>query len=106
MTRCEFFLNEGVFEGFKITGHVGIDVKGKDVVCAAISALSQSTLIGLKEVMHLNVDYRLKDGLLECNLREKNECAQTMLKTLYETLFQLSRQYPKNVSVRETEVKK
>lgn len=106
MTRCEFFLKEGIFESFKITGHVGLDVKGKDIVCAAISALSQSTLIGLKEVMKIDLDYELKEGFVRCDLRDKNECAQMMVKTLYETLVQLSKQYPRNVVVQEMEVRK
>ncbi len=104
MTRCEFLISKGVFYGFKITGHVGFDVKGKDVVCAAISAVSQSTLMGLNEVMKMDVDYEVKDGLIKCGLKSNNECAQFMIKTLYQTLVQLSKQYPRNVSISEVEV--
>ncbi len=104
MTRCEFLIKDGIFYGFKISGHVGFDVKGKDVLCAAISAVSQSTLIGLNEVMKLDVNYEIKDGLIECNLKNNNECAQFMMETLYQTLVQLAKQYPRNVSISEVEV--
>lgn len=105
MTKCEFLIHEKRFYGFKITGHVGFDVKGKDIVCAAISALAQSSIMGLKDVMKLEIDYSIKDSFVECKLIESNECAQNMIETLYETLLQLSKQYPKNVSFFEVEVK-
>lgn len=105
MTKCEFLIRDKIFYGFKVTGHVGFDVKGKDVVCAAISALTQSSVIGLKDVMKLNVDYSIKDGFVECKIIESNECAQNMIKTLHDALLQLSKQYPKNVSFFEVEVK-
>jgi uncharacterized protein YsxB (DUF464 family) len=104
MTHCEFLIGKGIFHGFKITGHVGFDVKGKDVVCAAISAVSQSTLIGLNEVMKVDLNYEIKDGLIRCDLKDSNECAQFMMKTLYQTLVQISKQYPRNVSISEVEV--
>ena len=34
--------------GFTITGHAGYDVMGKDIVCAAVSALSQTCVISLE----------------------------------------------------------
>ncbi len=105
MTECEFLFCNGEYVGFRISGHVGLSVKGKDVVCAAISALSQSTLMGLNEVLKMDVDYNIKDGLIKCELKRSDYCAQKMIETLYKTLIQLSDQYPKNVSVFGTEVK-
>jgi|UniRef100_A0A7V3RE85 uncharacterized protein YsxB (DUF464 family) len=106
MTRCDFFLESGEYIGFKISGHVGLGVKGKDLVCASVSALSQSTLIGLNEVLKMDIDYKIEDGMIECHLKESNECAQKIVSTLHRTLDQLSKQYPKNVSVFGTEVKR
>ncbi len=104
MTRCEFLFHKGRYVGFRFYGHVGIDKKGKDVVCAAVSAITQATIIGLEEVLGEKIEYNIEDGSIECTLQGKMECAQRMVETLHKTSKQLSIQYPKNLSVSEVEV--
>ncbi|WP_051962879.1 ribosomal-processing cysteine protease Prp [Mesoaciditoga lauensis] len=104
MTRCEFLFHKGLYVGFRFYGHVGIDRKGKDVVCAAVSAVTQATIIGLEEVLGEEVEYEVKDGSIRCTIHGEMECAQRMVETLHKTVSQLSIQYPKNLSVSEMEV--
>ena len=53
MTRVEFFDQDGRITGFSCSGHSGYAEEGSDIVCAAISALTQGAVIGLKEVIGL-----------------------------------------------------
>lgn len=78
--------------GFEITGHalsreeinstVG---EAYDMICNSISVLSQSTLIGLEEVLSLKTNYKLNEGFLSIDLvkfkTEEIEKAQVLLKT-------------------------
>lgn len=78
--------------GFEIKGHalsreelnsaVG---EAYDLVCNSISVLSQSTLIGLTEVLRFNANYELNDGFLSIDLgsfsKEELKKAQILLKT-------------------------
>ena len=56
-----------------------------DMVCNSVSVLSQSAIIGLDEVLKLNVNYEISDGYLSLNLDgfngEEIEKAQVILKT-------------------------
>ena len=56
-----------------------------DMVCNSVSVLSQSVIIGLDEVLKLNVNYEMKDGYLALNLngftQEEIEQSQVLLKT-------------------------
>ncbi len=104
MTNCEFLFNDKRYVGFEFYGHVGLGTKGNDVVCAAISAITQATIMGLKEVLGERIEYMIEDGMIKCTLESNGECAQKMLETLYKTVKQLSLQYPKNLSVSEMEV--
>ncbi len=106
MTNCEFLYRGENCVGFSIKGHIGLGVKGKDIVCAAVSAVSQATLIGLEEVVGERITYRIEDGLIECFLNKTGDCSQKIVETLHKTLVQLSKQYPKNLSVAETEVQR
>ncbi len=43
------------------SGHAGYAEAGQDIVCAGISTLVQSTLLGLLQVVGINVDYTTRD---------------------------------------------
>lgn len=61
-----------------------------DMVCNSVSVLSQSAIIGLDEVLKLNVNYELSDGYIKVDLNgftsdEVNQ-AQVILKTFEKSL--------------------
>jgi uncharacterized protein YsxB (DUF464 family) len=76
---------------FSINNHALIEreaiIAGEayDMVCNSVSVLSQSVIIGLDEVLKLNVNYEMKDGYLALNLngftQEEIEQSQVLLKT-------------------------
>ena len=69
MTKVDIFINQdGYIHGFQAKGHSGYAVHGEDIVCAAISALTQATVIGLTEVLKLEVEFSRKDQFLSCYL--------------------------------------
>ncbi len=43
-------------------GHTGYGAKGEDIVCAGISALLQTALLGLLQVAQINVKYRIDEA--------------------------------------------
>ena len=47
---------------FSLNGHAGYDVEGKDIVCAAVSAVTNMALIGLNEKLKLNLKFEKNDG--------------------------------------------
>lgn len=44
------------------TGHAGYAEAGQDIVCAGISTVVQSTLLGLLQVVGISVDYTVEDN--------------------------------------------
>ncbi|HEY5523950.1 MAG TPA: ribosomal-processing cysteine protease Prp [Clostridium sp.] len=61
-----------------------------DMICNSVSVLSQSVIIGLDEVLKLNVNYEMKDGYLALDLKgfsqEEIDQAQVLLKTFEKSL--------------------
>ena len=55
------------------SGHTGYGEQGEDIVCAGVSTLVQSALLGLLQVAGLNVKYTVdeKQGSLRFTLPEK-----------------------------------
>jgi len=61
-----------------------------DMICNSVSVLSQSVIIGLDEVLKLNVNYEMKDGYLALDLKgftqEEVKQAQVLLETFEKSL--------------------
>ncbi|MCH5159440.1 MAG: ribosomal-processing cysteine protease Prp [Clostridiales bacterium] len=56
----------------KASGHTGYGESGEDIVCAGISTLIQSSLLGLLQVAQINVKYTVneEEGSLRFTLPE------------------------------------
>lgn len=93
---------------FKIEGHAGFKEEGEDIVCSAISMISQTTLIGILEVLKIDVEYYIEDGFLNLSL-EKNSMeeikkCQVLLQTMLLGLKNIEITYGDYINVRVEEV--
>ena len=61
-----------------------------DMVCNSVSVLSQSVVIGLDEVLKLNVNYEIRDGYLALDLngftQEEIDQSQVLLRTFEKSI--------------------
>ena len=96
---------DGTLSGFDCRGHSGYADAGEDIVCAAVSALTQGTLNGLLNVLKAPVDYQIdeKDGILTAALGEvpegKRAGAQLLLETLASALQMIEADYARFLRV-------
>ena len=106
-TTVSFFKrSDGALIGYSACGHSGYADVGSDIVCAAISALTQSTLNGLKNVLKAPVMFDMDDdgAFIEASLtpeatEDQVGQAQLLLQTLLEGLQAIQREYPRNLRV-------
>ena len=98
--------SDGALIGYSSGGHAGYAEAGSDIVCAAISALTQSTLNGLKNILKAPVMFDVdEDGaFIEVSLTPEAEevmirQAQLLLLTLQEGLQAIQREYPRNLRI-------
>ncbi|MFT9451595.1 ribosomal-processing cysteine protease Prp [Liquorilactobacillus ghanensis] len=94
MIKAVFFVRKKEIIGFEISGHANYAAKGSDIVCAAVSALSQAITNGLTNAV-LNDDDGISVSLIPPTAANKVLC-----KLLYDNLKQISEQYPKNLKVK------
>ena len=74
--------------GFVISGHSGYAARGQDIVCAGISAIVQTTILGLQEVLEIECDGIQKEGRLECNLPSLKGTLRSQADLLLDTMLQ------------------
>ena len=98
--------SDGALTGYCAFGHAGYAEAGQDIVCAAISALTQSTLNGLKNVLKAPVMFEQDDQqpLIEARLtpeatEDQVQKAQLLLETLLQGLQAIQRETPQNLAI-------
>ena len=98
--------SDGKLVGYRAEGHTGYAEAGEDIVCAAVSALTQTTLNGLREVLKAPVMFKIDDrsAFLEARLtpeatENQLQQAQLLLETLLQGLQAIERSYPRNVRI-------
>jgi uncharacterized protein YsxB (DUF464 family) len=93
MIKAVFYLRKQDVIGYEITGHAHFAIKGSDIVCAAVSVLSQAITAELNNAV-LNDCEGISVRLIEPNVRNRVLC-----ETLIHGLKQIEEQYPKNLKV-------
>ena len=98
---------------FKIRGHANSSEYGQDIVCAAISSVSQMTLNGLLEVLKFkNLKYEEKEGYIICDLEnsdlteDEREKAFILTESMYKYIEEVAKTYKKYVKLTIKEVGK
>ena len=95
---------DGPITAFTVDGHSGSGPRGRDIVCAGVSALTQTAVLGLERRLHLAVDVEASAGLLVCRLPSGLEDpllgrAQDVLETMRIGLCAMAAAHPGHVRV-------
>ena len=104
MTNITFYKNNEKITKMEVKGHTGKDVQGKDVLCSAISSVSQNAAVGIVEVLKLDAELKISDGYLSLKLKKEdvdNEMAQVILKTCLISLKEIVKNEKKYVKLEE-----
>ena len=85
-----------------VNGHADYAPHGEDIVCAAVSVLTQTALLGLLRYAAHPVRYKIKSGLLSLQLeKEPTNITDTILETMALGLEEIARNYPDRVQIKE-----
>ena len=103
MISVEIFTNANeMIAGYCVKGHSGTAKRGQDIVCAGVSALTQSALLGIMEHLHRTVDYDIASGNLEMRLSEPpDDRTEAILRTMYMGLAEIEKISPKGIQIQE-----
>lgn len=94
---------------FDITGHASAAKPGEDIVCAAVSVLAQTTLLGLHHVVKVEIEFERDSGDIFCRMPEgltpeKREAANILLETMVIGFKNLVVGYPTYIELHDKEV--
>ncbi len=86
----------------EIKGHANFNEHGKDIVCAAVSS---AVLTSVNLILSLNelVNYQENEGYVLIKVLKHDDLNDKILMNLVNVLTELSKDYPKNIKIREEE---
>lgn len=71
MINVEIFYHDSVIKGFVIQGHANMAEKGQDIVCASVSVLGQTAVLGLNSCLSEPPNWHIdEEGYMECWIPE------------------------------------
>ena len=74
MTRCEFFTEDERITGFSVSGHSGYEERGKDIVCAYVTAVVTMAEATINDVCGAKAKVRVKDDQARITLMLPASC--------------------------------
>ncbi len=102
--------SEGTIKAFCVKGHAGFRPRGEDIVCAAVSMLVQTTLLGLSRYVKERLSYDIdkndhtSTSIIRCSLPDRlgeveSIQAGAILDTMLIGLKNLQKNYPQYIRV-------
>ncbi len=105
MITVDLYRNEqGFITGYKVSGHAGYAEEGNDIICSAVSALTQAPVMGLERHLKLKPSYKVcqEDGVLEVALGSApSELTQAILETMLCGLNSIAGQCSQYLCIKE-----
>lgn len=101
MIKIEIMRSAVIIQGFTVDGHAGYKEHGSDIICAAISTITQATIIGLNSI-RAKMMYAIEEGYSYCNIDKeyyRDSRAQILLETFELTVKSIQEEYSNYVSV-------
>ena len=105
MIKIEIFKNrDGKISGYEVTGHSGTAARGKDIVCAGVSSLAQTALLGIGEYLHREVEYSVASGKLCMKLKgAPDDLTEAVLQTMLLGLMEIEKLSPRVVRIKRVQ---
>ena len=76
MTKVVFFRQDGIFYGFRETGHTGYADEGYDILCASVSSMTMFIINAINSVFEGELDYTIDEEATEIVVQSSSALPQ------------------------------
>lgn len=87
-------------ERIEISGHAGYAEPGKDIVCAAVTALTQTLIQSIENLTDDEIEYRISPGKVEVEYGNLSEKSKTLVDSFFVGICLIAEEFPEYVKVR------
>lgn len=102
MIKVNIEKNNAKIISLKVSGHSNYDEKGKDIVCAGVSAIVVGGLNSLLNENKASIEYECKEGYSHVFVKDiDNDNIQKILDVITTQLYTIEESYPKFIKIIE-----
>ena len=88
------------YKKITVLGHAMYDDYGKDIVCAAVSSITTTTVNGILALNKNSLSYMVSKKGLSIDIKNTDETTQILIGNMVSLLKELEVNYPENIEVK------
>ena len=100
MIKVSIKKENGIISEITIEGHSGYEELGKDIVCAAVSSISITTVNALISIDEGCIVYTNDDGFLKIEIKKHDQIIDKLINNMINLLTELEKDYKKKIEIR------
>ncbi len=82
-----------------VSGHAGYAEAGKDIVCAGVTALTQSLVSSLIELTANDIEHEISPGRADIHYRNLSEAGKLLVDSFFIGICQIADEFPDYVRI-------
>ena len=86
----------------KIRGHAGYALSGQDIVCAGVTALTQTLVEAIEGLTGNEIKYDMSPGRVDIKIKDPDEDAQLLMDSFLVGIEMIADEFPEYVRVEES----
>lgn len=86
-------------DGITVSGHAGYSEHGKDIICSAVSTLTQNLIYSIEQLTKDKITYVIKPGTVDIKFRDLSEYAQLLVDSFFIGVCSIADSYPDYVKI-------
>lgn len=99
MIILKAILKDEKIREIELSGH-GNGLKGRDTICAAVSGISQTALLGILYYNKHGINWKMEDGFLHIDVYDmEDDRIQIILTSMIIGLKAIAKEYPKQIKI-------
>ena len=86
-------------DGIKISGHANYAEAGKDIVCAGVTALTQTLIMSMEDLTRDEIEYGILTGKVDIHYRNLSEEGKLLVDSFFIGVCQIANEFPDHVRI-------
>lgn len=86
-------------DGITVSGHTGYSDVGQDIVCSAISTLTQNLIMSIEDLTEDTITYSISPGRVDINYKDLSDKSKLLVDSFFVGVCSLSRTYPLRITI-------
>lgn len=86
-------------DGVTVSGHAGYSEYGKDIICSAVSTLTQNLIYSIEQLTKDKISYVIKPGTVDIKFGDLSENARLLVDSFFIGVCNIANSYPDYVKI-------